>query len=152
LLQVIKETCAQGRPGSAVARRLEIDLEDWDGRTESELEDEMFEILDGAGHADIARQVPVHDDGAFVGRPDGHLRELGIVLEAYGYQFHSAKPDWQRDIARQNDLVAAGKVPLIFTWDDARRPARFLRALEKTIAWRAELLGAQEPFDGSARR
>lgn len=150
LLQVLRETCAQGRPGSAVARRLTIDLDDWDGRTESELEDEMFEVLDAAGHSDVGRQVPVHhDDGTFVGRPDGHLRELGIVLEAYGYEFHSARPDWQRDFARQNDLVAAGKVPLIFTWADARRPARFLRALEKTIKWRAELIERQEPFDGA---
>jgi hypothetical protein len=141
LEEVFRDACRPGRPGSAIARRLLGKLEVNEVITESELEESMFETIRQAGFPRPARQLRVYDGDIFVARPDGAYKELMIALEADGYEWHTAKPEWLRDRGRSNYLVSLGWVVLHYTWDDHDRPAQFLRALEKTIEVRSRLAG-----------
>ena len=141
LTEVFRESCRPGRPGSAIARRVLAKLDTGDVLTESDLEDLMFETIRTGGFPDPVRQPRVHDDDILIGRPDGAYRALLIALEADGYEWHSAKPEWLKDRRRSNYLVSMGWVVLHFTWEDSERPAQFLKALERTIEVRTRLLG-----------
>jgi hypothetical protein len=138
--EVFRDACRPGRPGSAIARRLLGQFEVGEIITESELEESMFETIRQAGFPRPARQLCVYDDGIIVARPDGAYKHLLIALEADGYEWHSAKPEWLRDRRRSNYLVSLGWAVLHYTWEDHDRPAQFLRALERTIEVRSRLL------------
>lgn len=137
LREVLQDSCRPGRPGSAVARVLIREIEDADDPTESDLEDEMFRVIDAAELPAPLRQFRIYRDGIPVCRADGAYPALLIALEADGYEWHSAKPEWLRDRRKQNLLVAMGWVILRFTWEDAHRPATFLRCLKETLEVRA---------------
>lgn len=142
LQEVFGEACRPGRPGSSVARRLLPELGSEAVPTESDLEDEMLETIRRAGFPRTARQLCIYDDDLFVARVDGAYPDLLVALEADGYEWHSAKPEWLKDRRRSNYLVSLGWVVLHFTWEDAARPASFLHALERTLALRTRLLAA----------
>jgi hypothetical protein len=141
LIEVFRDSCRSGRPGSAVARRVLPKLDPEGCLTESDLEDLMFERIRTAGFPDPIRQLRVLDDDLHIGRPDGAYRAQLIALEADGYEWHSAKSEWLKDRRRSNYLVSMGWVVLHFTWEDSERPAQFLKALERTIEVRTRLLG-----------
>jgi hypothetical protein len=143
LKEVLLDSCRPGRPGSAVARELIRELETTDTPTESELEDEMFRVIAGADIADPVRQFAIYRDGIPICRADGAYPHLLIALEADGYEWHNAKPEWLRDRRKQNLVIAMGWVVLRFTWEDARRPAAFLDALRETLKLRGRLLGVE---------
>jgi hypothetical protein len=138
--EAFRDACRPGRPGSATARRLLAQLDISEVITESELEDSMFETIRVGGFPKPLRQFRVFDGDLFVARPDGAYRTLLTAQEADGYEWHSAKPEWLRDRHRSNHLVSLGWVVLHYTWEDAERPARFLRALGRTIEVRSRLL------------
>lgn len=138
--EVFRDACRPGRPGSATARRLLGQFQGGEVITESELEESMFETIRLAGFPRPARQLSIYDRDLFVARPDGAYQQLLIALEADGYEWHSAKPEWLRDRRRSNYLVSLGWVVLHYTWEDRDRPAQFLRALERTIEVRSRLL------------
>ena len=144
LQSVLRSASAPGRPGSAAARALarEIEVEPDGQLSDSRLEDLMFEVICGAGlRIEPVRQNPIMDEGRQIARVDGEFIELGVVLEADGYEWHSALPEWLRDRRRQNAIVATGRVVLRFTFEDAERPQKFLRDLERTLEARAIQLG-----------
>jgi hypothetical protein len=136
LREVFEASCRPGRPGSAVARTLLSTLDISGVLTESDLEDSMIETIRKAGFPKPARQLRVYDEDLFVVRLDGAYEKLLIALEADGYEWHSAKPEWLKDRRRSNHLTSLGWVVLHYTWDDAERPAQFLRALERTMELR----------------
>jgi hypothetical protein len=139
--EAFRDACRPGRPGSATARLLLTHLDAGEVITESELEDSMFETIRVGGFPPPLRQLQVFDDGIFVARPDGAYWHLLTALEADGYEWHSAKPEWLKDRHRSNFLVSLGWVVLHYTWEDAARPVRFFQALERTIEVRTRLLG-----------
>jgi hypothetical protein len=143
LRDVFDDACRPGRPGSAAARSTlaRLDLERIP--TESELEIAMFETIRAGGFPEPAAQVPVFDGDMYVARPDGAYLDLLVDLEADGYEWHSAKPEWHRDRSRSNYLVSLGWVVLHFTWDDVARPAAFLDALGRTLEIRRAQLGME---------
>lgn len=140
LREVFERSCRPGRPGSAVARGLLSTLDDDGALTESELEDSMLETIRKEGFPRPARQLRVYDQDLFVARLDGAYERLHIALEADGYEWHSAKPEWLKDRHRSNYLISLGWVVLHYTWDDAERPAHFLRSLERTMELRGRQL------------
>jgi hypothetical protein len=141
LHEVFANACRPGRPGSTVARSTLAGLDLETIPTESELEIAMFETVRGGGFPEPAAQVPVFDGDMYVARPDGAYLDLLVDLEADGYEWHSAKPEWQRDRIRSNRLVALGWVVLHFTWEDAARPAEFLDVLGRTREKRRAQIG-----------
>ena len=137
LAEVFKDSCRPGRPGSAVARSLLPSLDDEGAITESDLEDSMLETIRKAGFPTPIRQLRVFDGDLFIARLDGAYTDPLIALEADGYEWHSARPEWIKDRRRSNCLVAMGWVILHYTWEDAERPGQFLNALERAIELRA---------------
>ncbi|HZA19862.1 MAG TPA: hypothetical protein VE889_03320, partial [Actinomycetota bacterium] len=106
LAEVFKDSCRPGRPGSAVARSLLPSLDDEGAITESDLEDSMLETIRKAGFPTPIRQLRVFDGDLFIARLDGAYTDPLIALEADGYEWHSARPEWIKDRRRSNCLVA----------------------------------------------
>ena len=66
-------------------------------------------------------------DGTFVGRPDLVLPQAHLFIEFEGYAFHSSRIAWEDGIARQNELVGLGWVPLLITERQMERtPTRII--------------------------
>jgi hypothetical protein len=91
-----------------VARELTREIEATDAPTESELEDEMFRVIGEAELPEPRRQFLIYRYGIPISRADGAYPELRIALEADGYEWHSAMPEWFRDRRKQNLLIAMG--------------------------------------------
>ena len=101
-----------GRRGHAQRRRLLLDSRDepW-----SEAEREAHRLLRAAGIEGWQTKVRV-----VVGPACYHLDiafpQVRLALEIDGRAFHSDPASFERDRARQNDLVLAGWTVLRFTW------------------------------------
>ena len=129
----LARSAAMGRPGTTALREVLSRYEPEDRHEESHLERAMLEALDKYGFPRPAKQVPVWDDGIFVGRLDAAYPDALIGLEADGYKFHSARDDWLRDRRRQNALVSRGWRILRFTFEDEARPLAFLHDLGRLV-------------------
>lgn len=121
-----------GRGGIAVIERL---LAARGGaRTESPLEDRVLRLLRRAGLPEPVCQHEVRDGDRFVGRVDFAYPNLRLAIEADGYEWHSSRARWQRDLARGNDLLVLGWRVVHVTAGDLRgRPDTVLRIVEEAI-------------------
>ncbi len=126
-----------GRPGTAALRELLQEYDPESTISETDLERRMFEVIEEAGLPAPRRQFEVREDGALLGRLDGAYPDLRIGLEADGYEFHSARTDWQRDRWRQNGFVSRTWLMLRFTSHDAERPRVFTTDLQRAIRARS---------------
>jgi hypothetical protein len=61
------------------------------------------------------------DDGRWLARVDFALPDARVFIELDGLETHGSGPALQRDLTRQNALVAAGWEPLRFIWFDVTR-------------------------------
>jgi hypothetical protein len=67
------------------------------------------------------------------GRVDRYLPDEGIIVEFDGRRWHARVDDFDRDRWRDNQAVAAGLVPLRFTWVHVTtRPREVLAIIEQT--------------------
>jgi very-short-patch-repair endonuclease len=79
-------------------------------------------------------QYEVRVGQRFIGRVDFARPELRFAIEVDGYEFHSSLSAFNRDRARQNELVAAGWTVLRFTWDDIiHRPEVVVAAIRRVL-------------------
>ena len=107
------------RPGLAAIRRV------LDGRAahisavESELELLIWQILRRHGVPLPERQVKVSLGGCNY-RLDLAYRPERIFIEGDGFGVHSTRSAFESDRTRQNKLVVAGWLPLLFTWRRAK--------------------------------
>jgi very-short-patch-repair endonuclease len=100
-------------PGSRVARdRLAM----LDARAANAFESCARAILIEAGVTGFETQVSIRHAGAWVGRVDLAHRGLRIVIECDGFEFHSDRAAFAKDLVRFTMLVAGGWRPLRFTW------------------------------------
>jgi very-short-patch-repair endonuclease len=61
--------------------------------------------------------------------------DVKLAIEVDGYEQHSSPRAMQRDLERQNDLVAAGWTVLRFTWRDVvRRPSDVARRIREQLS------------------
>lgn len=134
LLDQLARSAAMGRPGTAALREVLSRYEQERPHEESHLERAMLEALARYGFPQPVKQLPVWDQGTFVGRLDAAYPDLLIGLEADGYEFHSARGDWMRDRRRQNALVSRGWRILRFTSEDETRPLAFLNDLARLLS------------------
>ena len=95
----MRRLLAQRSPGEAVL--------------DSTLETRFLRLLRGA-------RLPLPEPGYEVGpyRLDFAYPEIRLGIELDGYAFHSSKVAWERDLRRQNELLALGWILLRFTWTD----------------------------------
>jgi hypothetical protein len=122
-----------GRPGTAILRGLLAEYGPELLPRESELEVAMLHVIEQAGLPLPKCQFEVCDGDAFLGTADAAYPERRIALEADGYEFHSARPDWQRDRWRQNAWTGRGWRILRFTAEDADRPRVFVNDLTRAL-------------------
>jgi hypothetical protein len=120
-----------GRPGTRTFRSCVEVLAMEEALTESELENRLLEVLESAGWPRPKLQFEIWDGGLFLARVDAAYPDLRIAIEADGYAFHSALPDFARDRSRQNALTSRRWRVLRFTAEDALRPRKFLSDLER---------------------
>jgi very-short-patch-repair endonuclease len=134
-----------GRPGVRHLRRL-VEERRGSAISESELETRLLRALRESGLPTPIGQYEVRDDGRFVARVDFAYPEVKLAIEAYGGRYHSSWNDQEHDLARQNDLIAAGWRVIIVTWrrlQNERQPlmrtiARALAASRETAAPRSD--------------
>lgn len=107
----------RGCPGSASMRRL-LDQRDNNKAAESALETRFLRLLRNA-------RVPLPEPGYKVGsyRLDFAYPHIRLGIELDGYAFHSNRVAWERDLRRQNELLALGWTLLRFTWTDVTQRA-----------------------------
>jgi restriction endonuclease-like protein len=109
----------KGRRGAGVLRRL---LDERGGLVpESELEGRMHRLCRRHGLPLPQFQYVIRNGKRFIARVDFAYPELKVAIEVDGYLDHSSPDAFQRDRARQNDLVELGWIVLRFTWDDIVR-------------------------------
>jgi very-short-patch-repair endonuclease len=79
-----------------------------------------------AGLPRPASQYEVSTRGQFVARVDFAYPDSRLAIEIDGDRWHSGRTARQRDNTRQNRLVAAGWVPLRFSWSDINDRSAFV--------------------------
>ncbi len=119
-------------PGS---RRAAERLTCLDARAANAFESCTRAILIQAGITGFVPQVTVRHAGFFVGRVDlGDLRRR-IVIECDGFDYHSDRAAFGRDLVRFTMLVAGGWHPLRFTWEQVMfREAWVLARVQDVVA------------------
>ena len=131
--------CAQmrkpGRRGPKVLWEI-LERRSDDCPTESDLETLYLQCLRDHDVPLPVRQHRVVHKGRFLGRLDYAWPDVKVFAELDGWEFHRSRDAFERDRARQNDMVAAGWSPLRFTWRDvndrpAETAARTLTALAR---------------------
>jgi very-short-patch-repair endonuclease len=100
--------------------------------TESDLETLYLQCLREHGVPEPSRQHAVWHEGRLLGRLDMAYVPERVFVELDGWAFHSSRQAFQRDRARQNDMVAIGWTPLRFTWDDVNDQPR--QTAERTLS------------------
>lgn len=98
----------RGHPGTRLVRRQLERHADTDPASESELEVLLQEVIEGGGYGPMTRQMPLGELCHLSGRCDGYLPHVCLVVEADGRRWHTRVEDFERDRARDNELLAAG--------------------------------------------
>lgn len=124
LLGFVDDNGQRGRTGIGALRSV---LEDWllsERPPDSELEIAFGRLVNRLGLPAPRYQFEVIDDhGRFVARLDAGWPEHRLAVEIDGFSAHGSPSSMQRDLTRQNRLVALGWTVLRFTWHDVvRRP------------------------------
>ncbi|MGO1316547.1 MAG: hypothetical protein ACTMIR_05885 [Cellulomonadaceae bacterium] len=99
----------------------------------SEAERRMHTILDDAGITGWEANVPVVVDGRTICNADLYFRTERVLIAVDGRRYHSADNAFQRDRTQQNQLIAAGILPLRFTWTDVTERATAVGRQVQTI-------------------
>lgn len=100
-------------PGSRLARdRLAM----LDAKAANAFESCARAILLEGGITGFKTQLSIRHAGAWVGRVDLAHPGLKIVVECDGFEFHSDRKAFTKDLVRFTMLVAGGWRPLRFTW------------------------------------
>jgi very-short-patch-repair endonuclease len=134
LTQRLGELGGKGRPGSGIVRQL---LAERRGQapTESVVEARLSTVLRAAGLPAPTRQLVVRDGDRFVARVDFAYPKARVIIEVDGYRYHSGRSAWQRDIERNNALLALGWSVMHVTWEQIRRrPERVVSQLRTLLA------------------
>jgi very-short-patch-repair endonuclease len=122
------------RPGVRHLRRL-VKERHGSAISESELETRLLRALREHGLPAPVSQHEVRDDGRFVARVDFAYPHAKLVIEAYGRRHHSVWHDQEHDLARQNDLIAAGwRVIIVTWWRLQNEPEPLMRTIAQALA------------------
>lgn len=108
-----------GWRGTGVVRELVEMRDPRDGHAESRLETRLCRVLRKAKLSLPKRQVVIsNDEGQFVARVDLAYPDRRLVIEAQGYEFHSSRQQWSKDIDRRRALTLLGWRVIEVTWHD----------------------------------
>jgi len=127
----VARVARKGRRGVGVIRPILELRSDWDGPTESPLEDRFRRLIAKAGLPMPVSQYALKDhDGLFVCRSDFAYPERRVLIELDSEAFHMDRSRFIADRRKQNAALGLGWRTLRFTWRDlSERPAAVLRLL-----------------------
>ena len=109
----------RGRRGVGVIRPMIKQRLQWDGLTESALEDLFRRAWDRSGLLHPTPQYKITDDrGGFVCRTDFAFEEQRLRIELDSEAHHMDRPSFRRDRALQNRTELLGWATLRYTWWD----------------------------------
>lgn len=129
-----------GRSGTGVLGAILDDRALGARPADSVLEARGAALFARAGMPRPAFQHVVTVGGRFVARVDFAYPDILLAVELDGLEHHATAKALQRDLTRQNELIALGWTVLRFTWHDVvRRPGSVASSL-RTV--RARLLAA----------
>lgn len=127
--EVLAEVPARGVHRQRALRALALT----DRRAESPLESRLRVLLVLAGLPPDDVQHVIRDQGQFVARVD--LWYDGLVVEADGFAFHSAREDYRRDRRRHQAFARLGLRCLPFAWEDVHhRPDAVVSDVRRALA------------------
>jgi very-short-patch-repair endonuclease len=122
-----------GRNGAGTLRRILNERALGSDRPDGLLSPRMARLLRSFDlpHAVFQHEVWINGESYLI---DFAYPEVRLAIEVDGYETHSSPRALQRDLRRQNDLVAAGWTILRFTWTDVvRRPAYVARRIRDQL-------------------
>lgn len=121
-------------PGSRLARR-RLDLVD--ARAENAFESTCRAILIEAGISGFDPQRTIRSGGRWIGRADLAHEALKILIECESFAHHADRRALRRDCRRHSAFVAAGWLPLRFSWEDVSFDAGWVAGcVAETVAVR----------------
>jgi very-short-patch-repair endonuclease len=120
-----------GRTGNTALRELAAQLSDG---AAAQSERVLHRLLRQAGIAGWTPNYPVWFGGELIGVVDLAFPAKKIAVEVDGWAYHSDVDRFQRDRARQNDLIMVGWTVLRFTWADLVERPGYVRALVSRAA------------------
>lgn len=136
--RVLDDVARRGRAGAGVIRGVLDERALGRARPDGLLEARMARILREHGLPTPHFQYTVRQRGRFVARVDFAYPDVLLALEVDGFEVHGTPAALQRDLARQNVLVALGWRVLRFTWlDVVRRPKWVAGHVDQMIRGRA---------------
>ena len=141
----------RGRRGCAIIRHLVHERIGDPKRPESPLETDLFQLLVRSGLDLPAKQVTLFDAvGEFLGTFDYVYPAERLIIEVQGYEWHSGREAWQRDLDRFNRVTTAGYRVLQLTAADIRQhPDRTVDRIATARSLGDELQVETSPVDGA---
>ncbi|MEO7804383.1 MAG: type IV toxin-antitoxin system AbiEi family antitoxin domain-containing protein [Actinomycetota bacterium] len=132
----------RGKKGVATLRRL-LELRGGEEPAESPLEVRVIRLIRSAGLARPQRQFSITTTTKRDRRIDLAYPEVGLAIECEGYEHHSGRLAWSKDLSRRNELIELGWQPIhVTTYDLDKDPQRFLRLVQG-------YLGSRNPPSGT---
>ncbi|HEX2039912.1 MAG TPA: DUF559 domain-containing protein, partial [Acidimicrobiales bacterium] len=132
LHRTLPELAERGRTGTTVMRELLAARPMGYIAPASGLEARLIRILEEAGIA-ARRQVDLGGDD-WIGRHDLLVTGTNVVVEVDSARFHTALLDRERDARRDDELRAAGFVPVRITEEDVwRAPATVIQTIRAVL-------------------
>jgi len=113
--EVVATMGRSGVSGTTLMRKLLAQWNPGEAPPASELEDLFLSVLDAYGVPQPVRQLNAGGE-AWIGRVDFAYREAKLLIECDSRSYHTAVLDWQDDIDRRAELVAAGWRIMQVTW------------------------------------
>ena len=105
---------------------------------ESWLEREYLRLLHRAGVSAPETQVVLAHTGDHAVRVDCFFAGTNVVVELLGYRFHRTKSQMNRDAARHNALLSAGKLVYQFTYEQVTTTADMVVEHTRAALYRAQ--------------
>jgi very-short-patch-repair endonuclease len=134
LRRLLTDLGTRGRKGAAVLASL-LDLQTSDSpATESALETKTLQILRQHGFRPPVRQLVVEDDRGFIARVDLSYPAANLIIEVDSRSHHLRRQEWEKDLARRNELTSRGCLVLHATEEKLRRDRKaFLACVSRAL-------------------
>jgi len=117
LWRALASVPAQGRAGTGTLTRL-LQAGRLRPELQSELERRVLQLFRDHGLSEPECQYAVREKGRSLGDVDFAWPKERVIVEAEGFEFHSGRRAWERDIARYNRLQLRGWTLLRVTQGD----------------------------------
>lgn len=115
--QYLQARAHKGTDGVAALKKL-IEARARTAVPDSVLETRLLQLIRRSGLPIPVVHHRVTEHGRFIAEVDLAYPDLKVAIEAEGYEWHSGRRRWQRDLSRRNRLVAAGWLVIHVTWED----------------------------------